>query len=252
MNIKLLRYALKLRDNPTFSSVKKIIEVLRDYEKRDEEIFLYAKRGQRVKILDERLFFEFLSEITGVNVNSFEKIEKILSSDSREQNIINTGDSKSTIVSPFAKTMLLRKKGELTKLYRKDDLYSLKIDKIVAIENSESFLEIDKLWDKFEEDYFLYLSGNPNTLIREFMADKEVVFFIDLDIVSLNFYEDIVTRAKSLFIPEDFEMLLANYGNSSLYQKQRNFLRDSYTSELQSIIKSIKSNAKVLEQEVIN
>lgn len=59
MNIKLLRYALKLRDNPTFSSVKKIIEVLRDYEKRDEEIFLYAKRGQRVKILDERLFLNF-------------------------------------------------------------------------------------------------------------------------------------------------------------------------------------------------
>jgi hypothetical protein len=251
MNLKLLKHTLKLRDNPTFSSVKKIVEIVRDYERRYGEIFLYAKRGKRVEILDEKLFFEFLSESVGVDIDSFEKIEKILSSNSREQNIINTGDSKSTIVSPFAKTILLRKKGELAKLYKKEDLSNLKVDKIVAVENSESFLEIDKLWDEFEEDYFLYLSGNPNTLIREFIVDKEVVFFIDLDIVSLNFYEDIDTIAKRLFVPADFEMLLKSYGNSSLYQKQRRFLRDSYTSELQKVIKSIKLNAKVLEQEVI-
>ena len=57
MNI--LNQALFLKDGATFSKVKKLIILARNYQKENDELFLYAKPRDVVKILDEEIFFKF-------------------------------------------------------------------------------------------------------------------------------------------------------------------------------------------------
>ena len=245
-----LSQILKFKHNPTYSSVKKIVEGIINYQKEFNQIIIKAQRGKRVEIVDKELFFEYVSYKCGFKIDSFNQIEKILKANSKKENILLTTNSKNSLVKPFDRAFLLRKKGKLAKLYQKKDLSYLDCKSIVAIENSEVFLEVDSFWDKFEQDYFLYLSGNPNNLIKEFLKDKEVLFLIDLDIISLNFYENIQTYKKSLFVPENFDNLLKKFGNNNLYLKQRRFLKQTYSKEVSNIIELIKKEAKVLEQEI--
>jgi hypothetical protein len=249
MNI--LNQALLLKDGATFSKVKKLIILARNYQKENDELFLYAKPRDVVKILDEEIFFKFLSEVSGIKVRSFEDIQRYLQTNSKKENIIFTTSSKTKNIHPFNKTVLLRKKGELAKIYQEDDLKDIKIDKVVAIENSESFLQIDKIWNKFKSEYFVYLGGNANLLTREFLTTLDVCFFIDFDIVSLNFYENIKTKSKQLYIPNNLEKLFIKYGNEKLYKKQRRFLKNGYSNEATKVIELIKRYKKVLEQEIL-
>jgi len=228
--------SLKLKNNPPYSQIKKFIE---KYQNSDN-IFLDARRGKRVKVLNETLLFEFIREESGFDIYSFDDIEKILNTSTKEENIKYTKDSKNSSITPFNKTMLIKQNNKIC-LYQDTNL---NIQKLVAIENSETFLNIQG--DKI----FLYLSGNPNKLIREFIKDKEVEFFIDLDIISLNMYENIECKKKSIFVPDDFDELLDKYGNQNLYLKQRRFLKEQYNLT-QNIIDKIMNLNKVLEQEVI-
>lgn len=247
---RFLAKILKFSSNPIYSSVKEIVEDITFYQRQNSEIIINAKRGSKVEIVDEALFFEYVSQKCGFMVDSFGKIEQILNTKDKKENITLTTNSKNSIISPFEKTLLLRKKEELAKLYKEEDLKDIKVKSVVAIENSESFLEIDKKWNLFEQEYFLYLGGNPKRLIQKFLKDKEVLFYIDLDIVSINFYENIKVFKKELFIPKDFTTLLKKYGNKELYLKQRRFLKKSYSNECKNIIEQIKDEAKVLEQEI--
>jgi hypothetical protein len=89
-------------------------------------------------------------------------------------------------------------------------------------------------------------------MVREFLKTLEVEFFIDLDIISLNFYEDFMVKSKSLYIPKDFDNLLERFGNEELYKKQRSYLRKTYhQKEIKDVMELIKKHKKVLEQEVI-
>ena len=134
-------------------------------------------------------------------------------------------------------------------LYQASDLQSLKVTHIVAIENSESFLNLDE--SRFEGDYFIYLGGNANSLTRAFLVDKNVEFFVDYDIVSMNFYDQIIVKSKRLYVPNDLEELFVKYGNQPLYQKQRKLLKSDYSDEAMQIISLIKRYKKVLEQEIV-
>jgi hypothetical protein len=104
---------------------------------------------------------------------------------------------------------------------------------------------------KFASEYFLYLGGNANSLTREFLADKSVEFFIDYDIVSMNFYEHIAVKSKHLYVPDDIEELFARYGNQTLYQKQRKLLKSNYGEDTVRIVSLITRHKKVLEQEIV-
>jgi len=231
-----LLQAFKLKEEVPYSKVKYFIE---RYQNSDN-IFLDARRGKKVKVLNEEFLFEFIRQESGFDIYSFEDIENILNASTREENIKYTKDSKNTSISPFHKTMLIKQNNKIC-LYQDT---SLNIKKLVAIENAETFLNIQG------DETFLYLSGNPNKLIREFIKDKEVKFFIDLDIISLNMYENIECKSKTLFVPSDFDELLEKYGNQDLYLKQRRFLKDKYTLTQKLIDKIARCN-KVLEQEVI-
>ena len=245
----LLTQALKLEKKATFSQVKKLVEVAREYQKENDELFLKAEARKEVKLLDGEGFFRFLSEVSKVRVKSFEDIQDYLNAKSRAENIIFSSNSKSKNIHPFFQTLLIKKRGELPKLYKKEDLKTLQIKKITAVENGESFLNLDE--KMFDSEFFIYLGGNASTMVREFLKPLEVEFFIDLDIISLNFYEDFKLKSKSLYIPKDFDNLLKRFGNEELYKKQRSYLRKTYSKEIQKLIKFIIKYKKVLEQEVI-
>ena len=247
----LLKQALKLRDNPTFGSVKSLMSLAREYQAETNDYFVCGGRGERVQLLDETAFFRFLSETVQMSLESFEAIERALEAQSRAENIAATGDSKSSAVAPFAKTLLLRRVGELPALYREPDLKRLAdIRRVVAVENAESFLDFETLDRYFKPQAFVYLGGQPNGLTREFLSSREVLFFIDWDIVSLNFYDDFACEAKSLYVPENFDRLLERYGNGPLFLKQRYALRESYSPETAPIARKLEARAKVLEQEI--
>ena len=246
----LLTQALKLEKKATFSQVKKLVEVAREYQKENDELFLKAEARKEVKLLDSEGFFRFLSEVSKVRVKSFEDIQDYLNAQSRAENILFSSNSKSKNIHPFLKTLLIKKRGELPKLYKKEDLKTLQIKKITAVENGESFLNLDE--EMFDSEFFIYLGGNASTMVREFLKSLEVEFFIDLDIISLNFYEDFKLKSKSLYIPKDFDNLLKRFGNEELYKKQRTFLRKTYhQKETKEAIELIKKHKRVLEQEVI-
>lgn len=247
----LLKQALKLRQTPTFSEVKELIRLAREYQSESGELFLLGKRGERVRLLDEAAFFRFLSETLQIPIHDFDTIERALNAQSRAENIAATGDSKSTQIAPFAKTLLLRFREELPTLYREAELKRLSgLRRVVAVENAETFLAFEALDEAFDTEAFVYLGGQPNALTRRFLQSREVLFFIDWDIVSLNFYEDFDARGKGLYLPDDFDALLTRYGNAELYLKQRYALRASYLPEVAPIVEKLQEEAKVLEQEI--
>ena len=121
----LLKQALKLRERPAFGEVKSLMVLAREYQAETNDYFVRGGRGERVQLLNEEAFLHFLSETVQMPLESFEAIERALGAQSRAENIAATGDSKSSAVAPFAKTLLLRRAGELPALYREPDLKRL-------------------------------------------------------------------------------------------------------------------------------
>lgn len=247
MDRKLLKEALLFKEqDPPFSKVRYLFEKALMFAQ-ENGVFLEGQRGSRVKILDQKLFFEFVSANASCTIDSFEKIEKILSSNSRIDNTLLTSNSKSRFTKIFDTTIVLYHKGAFTLHTAMPDTAS----EVVAIENAESFLDITSIEHLFEEVYFIYLGGFGNRLTKEFLKTKDTLFFIDFDIVSMNFYENYPYK-KRLFIPPNIKELFARYANQGLYQKQRYLLKTSYKSEAKEIIALIKAHSGCVEQEIVN
>jgi len=157
MNKTILKQAKRFEnEEPTYSSVKAFCSLAFDYQEENEVFFLEAKRGKRVKILHLTLFFEFLSDTQNFSIKSFQDIDSILTPyQSRKENILHTGNSKSNFIKVFDGIVLVKKAGELAELYQKENLYLLDaIEKFVAIENAETFLNIDNKTKYFSSEYF--------------------------------------------------------------------------------------------------
>ncbi len=150
--------------------------------------------------------------------------------------------------------MIVKKRADITRLYRVEELKELtNITDFVAIENGETFLNIDKYTNYFKAEYFVYLSGYANTLTREFLKSKRVDFFVDYDIEGMNIYESFECESKSLYIPDDIEKYFEGdkYHNTSLYKKQRDRFKKSYSKEANIIVDLIQKYNTVVEQEII-
>jgi len=247
---RLLRQALKLREGATYSELKALVEAAAEYARKEGEMVLYARPRERVRIVDEAAFWRFVAESTGLRVDSFEALEAALDASSRRENIEATGDSKRTAVAPFSKTVLLRRAGEVPRLYRPGELPFVD-GEVLAVENAESFLEAEALAARFDAPWHLYLGGNPNRAVRDFLRQQRVRFFIDWDIVSMNLFDDLECAAKALYLPEDFNALVVRYGNRALYEKQRYLLRERYGPETAPVIAAIRRRGAVLEQEIV-
>ena len=145
MNKKILRQALHFanKNQPIYSKIKELYLLASKYEQENEVYFLYAKRREKSKIIDEKLFFQFLSDeiVKSKNIYTFEDIKNILNASSRAENIKYSGDSKTNHIKIFDKIVLIKRVGECPKLYQPQDLYHFKnIDSFVVVENGESFL----------------------------------------------------------------------------------------------------------------
>lgn len=261
MNKTLLKQAKRFEnEEPTYSSIKVLCQLASSYQIENESFFLDAKRGQKVKILSFEDFFEFLSDTQNFTIKSFKDIDIILTPyQSRKENILHTGDSKSHFIKVLDGVVLIKKAGELAQLYQKENLYLLDtIEKFVAIENAETFLNIENKTKYFSSEYFVYLSGYANTLTRGFLESKSVEFFVDYDIESMNIYEGFTCVSKKLHIPIDIERYFkgvadakSTFTNQEVYLNQRKNLKEYYSHEAQIVIELIREYSSVVEQEII-
>ncbi|MFK5938303.1 MAG: hypothetical protein QM497_07900 [Sulfurimonas sp.] len=255
MNKKIINQALKFEDEmPTYSQVKDLCLLATEYQMENSVHFLQAKRGTKTLLKDKTLFFIFISQTQGVNVDDFEDLRKLLNPKSRAENIEYSGNSKNSYVAVFDGTVLVKKRGELAELYQVDDLAKLEnIEDFIAIENGETFLKSDKYIKYFQAEHFIYLSGYANSLTRKFLSTKNVIFFVDFDIEGMNIYESFTCKNKHLHIPNDLKryFLSEKYHNVELYKKQRARLKDNYSCETTPVISLIKEYHTVVEQEII-
>jgi len=255
MNKSLLKQALKFQDEKTtYSKVEKLVKDIKKYQKDNDVVFIYAMYRQKVKLLDRELFFEFVSDEivhSSNSIKSFQDIENLLNAKTRKENIELSGDSKNSIVKVFDNVVVFQDKNNHPILYK--NILDIKADsKIVAVENGETFLNIYEIMSNFGYTQFIYLGGFSNTLTRDFLKDKDVLFFLDYDIEAIRIYDSFKCKKKSFFKHPKIESYFDNksFLNVELYKKQREKLPD-FHSELQWLIKLIKDKSGVIEQEII-
>ena len=255
MNKAIIRQSLAFEyEQPTPSSIKQLTKLALSYQEENDVYFLDVKRGKKVSIVNEEEFFLFLSSSQNISVNCFADLHNLLSAQSRRENLQAGGDSKSSFIKIFDNVIIVKKRGEVSRLFQESDLKTLaEVDSFVAVENGETFLNIDKYADYFDCENFIYISGYASSLTRRFLASKDVVFFVDYDIEGMNIYESFECREKSLHIPSDLEEYFKNekYNNIALYKKQRFKLKEHYSKELNPVLDLIKKYNTVVEQEII-
>ena len=248
-----MKQALKFKDSkPTYSQIEKLWMQAKMYQSQNDLVFMYAKYRQRAEILNYEIFFEFISSWILQNdgrVECFEDIEKILDAQTRQENIEAAGDSKNSIVRVFDKVVVFQKEGENPVLYKNIAEIESK-GEIVAVENGETFLNVNPLMSKFGFSNYVYLGGFANSLTREFLKDKDVVFFLDYDIEAIRIYDSFECKSKSFFQYPEIENYFKSHGNQKLYLKQRAALPKKHT-QLQWLIELIEKYSVVVEQEVL-
>ena len=255
MNKTLLNQALKFKNNtPTSSQTKYFNEQAKQYQAENNLYFVDIKHGKRSQVLDWDRFFVFLSEVgnDGKMISSFEKLERLLApTTTRQENIENTGDSKSRYISVFDGVVIFQHGNEEPKLYKNPQEIVLKNTSILAVENGETFLNIYDIVSKFGHEQFIYLGGMSNSATRAFLKDKNVTFFLDYDIEAIRIYDSFKCRSKSFFRHPEIENCFANtkYQNEALYRKQLSALPLKH-DELQWLIDLINQYSAVIEQEV--
>lgn len=249
--MSLLRQALKFNNNiPSNSQIKKLYELALKYQKENDVYFLHVKHGQKPKIIDMNNFFQFLTDENGQKISSFDDIETLTKKGAtRAENIRISGDSKNTIIGIFSNVVVLQDENENPIVCKNYNDVEEK-GKILAVENGETFLNIYSIMSKYGFNRFVYLSGFPNTATKDFLRDKDVVFFLDFDIEAIRIYDSITCKTKQFFKPENIEYFFKNYGNQELYKKQRASLPECH-SELDWLLKLIDQYSTVVEQEII-
>lgn len=256
MDKTLLKQALKFKNNtPTYSQTTYFNELAKEYQKENDLYFIELKLRQKSKVLDWEKFFLFLSEVgnDGKIISSFEDIECLLApTTTRQENIENTGDSKSRYIAVFDGVVIFQHTNEEPKLYKSPDEIRVDDTPILAVENGETFLNIYDIASKFGYGQFIYLGGMSNSATRAFLKDKNVTFFLDYDIEAIRIYDSFKCRSKRFFRHPELENYFANtkYQNEELYRKQLSALPTKH-DELQWLIDLINQYSAVIEQEVL-
>jgi hypothetical protein len=255
MDKTLLKQAQRFQNNtPTYSQTAHFNKLAKQYQKENDFYFIELKLRQKSKVLDWNEFFLFLSEVgnDGKTISSFEELERLLApTTTRQENIENTGDSKSRYISVFDGVVIFQYTDEEPKLYKNPDEIRVKDTPILAVENGETFLNIYDIASKFGYDQYIYLGGMSNSATREFLKDKNVTFFLDYDIEAIRIYDSFECRSKSFFKHPEIENCFTNtkYQNEELYRKQLSALPTKH-DELQWLIDLINQYSAVIEQEV--
>jgi len=202
----LLHEALKLARGATYSQLPKLRKCYFAKLALYPRPFLLFEPRRRVQILDEELFFQFLSDEVGFQIRSFQEIAAVLNSTSRSEAVARSRESKWRPIAPFGEGLWLRRRGEpFARFYTEEPQEA--IERVVAVENGESFLHIASIQELFDAHWFLYLGGFGSQRVRSFLARREVICFLDWDIAGMNIYESLPARRKWLFVPDNIEEL---------------------------------------------
>jgi hypothetical protein len=159
-------------------------------------------------VLFESFVFDYL------NISNWEDFEKKPTSKKESAKIY--GNTKKANLHTSDKVVIIRKRKENAQIYTKK---MPDIKKAVVVENFESFVFLD--FDLFEDEWFVYLGGESNRKVREYLKDKELLFFVDFDFAGIKIFENFICTKKDLFLPENIEEIIKNSKNQDLYLKQR-------------------------------
>lgn len=148
--------------------------------------------------------------------------------------------------------------GLFTFVYDFEDFSIPKDIVIVGIENPENFRHIHKQKYLFENMKCLFVSRYPQNQSKDFrewlnIIPNSYLHFGDFDFAGLgiyyNEYKKYLGNKSNILVPNNLELLISNYGNRELYNKQTiNF--DETDAQLSAIVSLIRKYGKGLEQEV--
>jgi hypothetical protein len=224
-----------------------ILQLSQEFKKREDIDEFLVFKDKRAKILNKKFFDEFVFDF--LNINSWDDFEKKIKSKKESIQIYN--NSKRKNIHTDRKTIVFRKRGKRAEIYYKE-FPKINNDKIVAVENYESFLSID--FSLFNRDYFVLLDGFPSKIVQKFLKDKDVLFFVDFDFYGIEIFNSTECKEKAFFWPENLEELIKNKGSRELYKKQR-FKKEhikSIDKNVNYLLNLIDKYSKCLEQEILD
>jgi len=233
-----------------------------------------------IELLKEENIFSFLKSIDYLKINSIkeidEYIEEVLDKDVSRDKIQAWTKSTKSKTSKSLKGLYLSSvenidikiNDEVVSIVPTNGLgyfcfYTEKVTVskdtiIVGVENYQIIWFAKKYRELFKEKKLLFVVRNP--YMREWIEDleNEYIHFGDYDLAGISIYiNDIIPRLKkskkySMFIPENIEFLIKEYGDRELFEKQKRYLNmkldDERVMKLKRIIEKYK---KGLEQEAL-
>jgi 5S rRNA maturation endonuclease (ribonuclease M5) len=207
--------------------IKKLDKLLTDFKKETGiKDFLFIDLKGNVHITDEKEFNLFVCKTLHIKDIKFLDAPE----ESRKNLIDKYGKSKANKNSQIKRHLIYirRKNTPFTEVYYKKFPEVNKDKYLVAFENMETFFVYDfnAFKDSDKIDAFIYLNGNSSTMVREFLKDKKVIFFFDIDFAGLsmylNMYSGMKCKEKKFFIPENLEEKFKENPNPELYFQSKN------------------------------
>jgi hypothetical protein len=225
-----------------------ILKLAKEFAKKEDvdEFLRFIKKEP--KILNKENFDEFVFDF--LDIKNWEDFEKEVKS--KKEAILLHHSSKRKTIHTDNNTIVFREKGKRAEIYYKEFPKIDRNERIVAVENYESFLNVD--FNLFSENYFILLDGFPSKMVQEFLKDKDVLFFVDFDFYGIGIFETVECKNKELFLPKNLEELIKTKGNSKLYKKQcfKKAYINNNDENVNYLLNLIDKYSKCLEQEIFN
>lgn len=128
---------------------------------------------------------------------------------------------------------------------------------IVCVENFENLVYFRAQIKYFQEKKIVFVYRNSMMLkfIEKLENSKnEIIYFGDFDLAGIDIFQSQVlirNKKAKLFIPENIESIIKEFGSKELYSKQYSKYKNlkSQNQKIQNLINIINKNQKVLEQE---
>jgi len=249
--MKYLQTLLKLKKNKELnysavpqSLLKKLLE--------ENLVSISTLTPKRKKVRVKEEFFEVYKDI--------EKLEDVTT---RSELIHSHTHTKEIVISPqeglYLNGNCLLKNVQLP-LFEKSAIFLKEIPiideniLIVGLENYENLIYFKSLLSLFQNDNILFVYRNRT--MREFFRTipNRKIYFGDFDLAGIAIYlNEIVPLDNTIeyFIPKDLDIIIAQFGNNYLYEKQLSHYKNlsSTSPKIQKIIDTIHTNQKSLEQE---
>ena len=127
---------------------------------------------------------------------------------------------------------------------------------VVGVENYQVVWFAKRYTEFFTKPKLLFVVITPYMLEWISSLENEYVHFGDYDLAGVNIYLNKIiprllkSQKYSMFIPHNIEQLIEKYGNSELYENQKQYQNLlSNDAEVNSLIEVIMKHKKGIEQE---